>query len=97
MRQIFIILSISLLLISCCDIICKRQKHAELIIQRVEIFRQKTGRLPERVTEVSIDDNQDSLSFYQKINDDEYEVWYGLSVGTSKVYNSKTKEWKEEG
>lgn len=97
MKKIFLILTIFLFLTSCCDILCERQKHAELIIEKVEKFRQETGRLPEKVTEVGIDDKQDSLSFYEKKSKDEYEVWYGLDLGTSKIYNSKTKKWREEG
>lgn len=97
MKKIFLILTIFLFLTSCCDILCERQKHAELIIEKVEKFRQETGRLPEKVTEVGIDDKQDSLSFYEKKSEDEYEVWYGLDLGTSKIYNSKTKKWREEG
>jgi len=84
-------------LIGCCDLLCERQKHAELIIEKVEQFRIEKGELPERVTEVGIDDNQDHLSFYMKKSKDEYEVWYGLTLGSSKIYNSKTKKWREEG
>lgn len=68
-----------------------------MIIEKVEAYRQETGKLPEKVTEVGIDDNQDHLSFYIKKSEDEYEIWYGLGLGTSKIYNSKTKKWREEG
>ncbi len=68
-----------------------------MIIEKVEAYRQKTGKLPENVTEVGIDNNQDHLSFYIKKSEDEYEIWYGLGLGTSKIYNSKTKVWREEG
>jgi hypothetical protein len=82
---------------SCCDIICERQKHAELIIGKVERFKQETGRLPENVKEIGLDDKQMHLSFYTKIDLTEYEVWYGLDLGTSRIYNSKTKKWRKEG
>ncbi len=82
---------------SCCGLLCARQKHAGLIIRKVEAYRQENGKLPEKVTEVGIDDNQDHLSFYVKKNEDEYEIWYGLGLGTSRIYNSKTKKWREQG
>ena len=82
---------------SCCDIICERQRHAELIIEKVEKFRQENGRLPENVTEIGLDDKQMHLSFYTKKDSVVYEVWYGLELGVSKIYNSKTKKWREEG
>ena len=68
-----------------------------MIIEKVEAYRQEKGRLPENVTEVGIDANQDHLSFYVKKSQDEYEIWYGLGLGTSRIYNSKTKKWREEG
>jgi hypothetical protein len=34
---------------------------------------------------------------YNKISDTEYELYFGLGLGTSMVYNSKTKKWNEEG
>lgn len=99
MRQIIQILTIVLVLVitSCCDIICERQKHADFIIEKVEKFKHETGRLPNNVTELGIDDKQMHLSFYTKIDSTEYEVWYGTDLGVSKIYNSKTREWREEG
>jgi hypothetical protein len=97
MKQVIIILTTLFFLNGCCGILCERQKHAELIIEKIEAYKRETGKLPEKVTEVGIDDNQDHLSFYIKKSDDEYEVWYGLELGTSKIYNSKTKKWREEG
>lgn len=82
---------------SCCGLICERKKHAELIIEKVEAYKQEKGKLPENLTEIGIDENEDQLSFYVKKGEDEYEIWYGLELGTSKVYNSKTKTWKEKG
>ena len=96
-RHGIIVLTTLLLLTGCCDIVCKRQKHAETIIKKVETYRQETGKLPDNVTEIGINDNQMHLSFYIKKSVDEYEVWYGLDLGTSKIYNSKTKKWRKEG
>ena len=98
MKQILKILTIALLigLNSCCDILCERQKHAELIIEKVESFKKENERLPENLKDIGLE-YQEHLSFYKKILDDEYEVWYGTHLGVSKIYNSKTKTWREEG
>lgn len=97
MKQLTFILTVIFLLNSCCGLLCERQKHAEMIIEKVENYKQQKGILPENLTEIGIKDNQDRLSFYIKKSKDEYEVWYGLELGTSKVYNSKTKKWRKEG
>ena len=78
MRQIIIILTTLFFLSSCCDILCKRQNHAEMIIEKVEVYRKSKGKLPEKVTELGIDDKRDHLSYYKKKSEDEYEIWYGL-------------------
>jgi hypothetical protein len=99
MKQLFQILTIAVLFMttSCCDILCERQEHAELIIEKVEKFKQENGRLPESVAEIGLDDTQMHLSFYQLTSDSTFIVWYGLGVGVSKVYKSKTNKWTEEG
>jgi hypothetical protein len=97
MKRVVIILTSLFFLSSCCGLLCERQKHAELIIEKVEAYRKENGKLPEHVTEAGIDDYQDHLSFYIKKSEEEYEIWYGLSLGTSRIYNSKTKKWREEG
>jgi hypothetical protein len=99
MKRLIQILTIALLFVttSCCDILCERQEYAELIIEKVEKFKQEKGRLPENVTEIGLDDTQMHLSFYQLTSDTTYMVWYGLSVGESKIYRSETKKWTEEG
>ena len=96
MKKGIIVLITLHLLIGCCGLLCERQKHAETIIEKVEAYKLQTGKLPENVEEMGIDDNQDHLSFYKKKGDDEYEVWYGLELGTSKIYNSKTKKWRKQ-
>lgn len=68
-----------------------------MTIEKIEIYRHKTGILPKNISEIGRDDNQEPVSFYIKKSEDEYEVWYGLELGTSKIYNSKTQKWREEG
>ena len=89
---IFILISTQ----SCCDIICERQKYAELIIEKVELYKKENNRLPNTLKDIGIEYRED-MAFYGKISDDEYEVWYGTYLGVSKIYNSKTKSWREEG
>ena len=99
MKQPLYIFTIVLLFIttSCCDMLCERQEHGELVIEKVEKFRTENGRLPDNVTEIGLDDTKMHLSFYEKTSDTTYKVWYGLDLGNSMVYKSETDEWKEEG
>ena len=67
-------------------------KTGNELVFRVEEFRVSHGRLPETLSDVGIDD-ADSRVFYRKVSDDEYRVWFGISVGESETYNSRTKKW----
>ena len=81
---------------SCCDMMCERERHAAIVIDSVESFKAQNNRLPDDLAEMGIEYNME-LSFYNKVDSVEYEVWYGSWVGVSKVYNSKTKSWRESG
>ncbi len=81
---------------SCCDTFCKRHKHAEFLIDKIEKFRTENGRLPKNLSEINVIVNDKTSVYYLKISNSTYEVWYGIGF-ESNIYNSKTKEWREEG
>ncbi len=62
------------------------------IISRVEAFRESHGHLPETLEEVGVTDPNPRVN-YQKNNNHEYVVWFGIAVGESETYNSSTKKW----
>jgi hypothetical protein len=68
-------------------------KVANSVISRVESFRKIHGHPPETLAEVGIDD-PDLGVFYQKTGTDEYEVWFGTSLGESEIYDSHTNKWR---
>lgn len=63
------------------------------IVSRVEVFRKQNQRLPETLEEIGFRDAALNV-FYRKVSDDEYRVWFGLSVGEEESFNSQTKEWE---
>ena len=80
-----------------CEFNNERQEYAEMLIEKVETFKKANNRLPNDVSELHLTKKMDSPAFYQMQTDSTYMVWYGLSVGESKVYRSSTKKWTEEG
>lgn len=85
-----------ILLNSCCDTFCEREKYAKSLIQKVENYKIEFGLYPENLEVFNIKESEDSPAFYEKTSDSTYIIWYGLGF-ESKVYNSKTKKWKIEG
>jgi hypothetical protein len=98
MKPIIKILTIVLLFgLYSCEFNNERQEYAEMLIEKVETFKKENNRLPKDVSELGLTEKMDSPAFYQMQTDSTYMVWYGLSVGESKVYRSSTKKWTEEG
>jgi hypothetical protein len=65
------------------------------LIQKIEQFRNSNGRLPRDIREVAPEYwDEGGPLYYDKIDDRDYIVWFGLSLGESYTYESKTKEWK---
>jgi len=89
-----ILVFIFLLTFISCSIENEREKYAQLIIEKVEKFKSDKNRLPENVSEIGLVELENSEAFYEKKTDSTYIVWFGLSLGESKTYNSSTKEWK---
>ena len=98
MKPIIKILTIVLLIGLCsCEFKNDRQEYAEMLIEKVEKFKKTNKRLPKDITELGLIEKMNSPAFYKKETDSTYMVWYGLSVGESKVFKSQTKKWTEEG
>lgn len=83
-------------IICCSDVFSERREYAKNLILKVEEFKTKEGRYPNDVSEMDIQETEDSPAHYQKINDKSFEVWYAVGF-ESQIYNSITKEWREEG
>ena len=98
MKRIIKILTLVLLFgLYSCEFNNERQEYTEMLIEKVETFKTKNNRLPKDLSELGLIEKMDSPAFYQIQTDSTYMVWYGLSVGESKVYRSATKKWTEEG
>ncbi|SFS81213.1 hypothetical protein SAMN04488006_0165 [Lutibacter maritimus] len=80
-----------------CEFKNDRQEYAEMLIAKVETFKKTNNRLPKNVSELGLTEKMDSPAFYQMETNTTYIVWYGLSVGESKIYKSSTKKWTKEG
>ncbi len=68
-------------------------KTGEKIISKVEAFRKNHNRLPEDLKEAGINDPDDLRVFYQKMNENEYCVWFGTTLSESEAYTSRTRKW----
>ena len=70
------------------------EARGQRLVAQVEYFRSTKGRLPSDTTEMGIKQTLDGPLFYEKKDDDSYIVYYGLQLGKSMVYDSKTRAWE---
>lgn len=63
------------------------------IVTKIEIFRQDKKKLPTSIEDVGIKETMEGPIYYQIIDDNTYELSFGLDLGESAVYNSDTKKW----
>jgi len=80
-----------------CSVENDREKYAKAIIEKVEKFKTEKNRLPKNVSEIGLTELEDSKAFYEKKTDSTYIVYFGLSLGESKTYNSSTRKWTKGG
>ena len=96
MKSVIKILTIGILLgLVACE--SENEKYALELINKVEEFEKQNGRLPNNVTEMGLIELENSMAFYEKKNDSVYVIWFGLGLGESQTYNSKTRKWTKGG
>ena len=67
------------------------------ICKQIEEFRSKSGRLPDSIEEMGIPEKEEGPIYYKKKSSTNYILWFGEGLGSSCVYDSKTKTWRETG
>ena len=68
-------------------------KVGEEIVQRIDAFKQKNGRLPSSLAEAGVRSDLQSKYFYQASAGNDYQVWFGEDLGESITYDSKLRSW----
>ena len=77
-------------------------KDYNVIVKKIDYFQNTYSRLPNDeefykiIKELGFKVDEGCPCF-NKESDSEYILWFGLSLGESMVYNSKTKQWSKQG
>ena len=72
-------------------------KEGNIIVQKVEAFNKQHQRLPNSLEEIgiAIKSETDPPLYYQKRDSLNYILWFGTSLGESKIYYSDSKKWED--
>ena len=68
-------------------------RKGDELVERVEGFRAKRGRLPS-AEELLIDDEYSMRFWYLKCDDAHYIVGFGTTLGESMSYGSERRKWE---
>ena len=86
----YAIIGVVSITIAACD---RREAMGSEVVRKVEEFRKKNNRVPQGLNEIGITEKEEGPIYYKRISSEEYEVYYGLVLGESRIYSSKTKRW----
>lgn len=77
--------------ISCND---SRKEEGNKIVEEIFEFEEENGRYPNSLNEIGIEEKEEGPFYYERSADSlNFKLWYGLGLGDSEVYQSKTKSW----
>lgn len=68
-------------------------RNGNLVIKCIETFRNEKGRLPNSLEELGAKNLPDQI-FYQRVDAQNYQVWFSIALGESEIYESSTKQWR---
>jgi hypothetical protein len=72
-----------------------RRKTGNRVVKEIQAFQRAHGRLPNSLSEIGEPEDESGPVYYQKQDDGSFIVWFGLRLGESEVYESKTGGWEE--
>ena len=96
-----LIIILSLFVLGCKNKVDSKISEYNTIIEKIDMFIGDYNKTPD---EKEFYDLIKTLGYrpsegcpcYNKVSDSEYELFFGLGLGTSMVYHSKTKTWEKE-
>jgi predicted PurR-regulated permease PerM len=68
--------------------------HGNLIVKNIENFHSRTGRLPNSLVDLGIEETLEGPIFYEKLDSSKYILWFGTTLGESVTYHSDREIWE---
>ena len=67
--------------------------HAKRLLNEIKQYNSKHGRYPDNLSNIRENISEEGPVYYKKIDEQRYIIWFGTSLGESKVFDSKYGEW----
>ena len=72
------------------------EDKGNILINKIETFRQIEKRLPDNLTDLGIEDPMNSGPYYEKKDSVDYIVFFAVGFDETYTYYSDKKAWKTE-
>ena len=72
------------------------ERRGQVLIDKVEAFRQVEKRLPENVEELGLEEETNQGPYYEKRDSASYVIFFNIGFDNTKIYYSDKQEWKDE-
>jgi hypothetical protein len=71
----------------------RRIAVGNLDAQKIDGYRQRTGRLPSHLEDLGIAEGLDGPIYYERCSDTRYILWFGTTLGESMSFDSANRVW----
>ena len=71
-------------------------KRGNELVAKVEAYKKRTDSLPSSLKELGIMETEEGPLYYQKKDSINFIIWFGTSLGRSKIYSSNSKKWEDK-
>lgn len=72
------------------------KKRGEILISKIEEYRKQKGRIPDSLSDLEIAEEMGDGPYYEKKDSLHYIIYFNIGFDNTKIYYSKTKEWREK-
>ncbi|MBP5668436.1 MAG: hypothetical protein J6X32_09845 [Salinivirgaceae bacterium] len=72
------------------------KKRGEFLISKIEEYHKQKGQLPNSLSDIEIAEEMGEGPYYEKKDSLHYIIYFNIGFDNTKIYCSKTKEWREK-
>lgn len=72
------------------------KERGDQLIEKVEIYKEQHGKLPETVADLDIEPEMGEGPYYEKLDDGQYTAYFNIGFDDMYAYYSDTGEWNEK-
>ena len=73
----------------------KLMNESNVVINKIENFRNERNRLPNSLTEIGIKETEYGPIFYEKRSELDYVIYFNIGFDDIRFYNSNNQKWTD--